>query len=195
MSGTPSPCVEPPDAYRHDGFYLRFSMGAVDYLSFTGHGPSGHASISGSSDGGLLAIGNTNSAGITVAGAIVVETTRRAFYGSPHDPRGYATASVLDLDLLIDWYPNARRGWHVGGMLGIGALSVTDAYIPDSTGLAFNAGLFGGYDWWIGPQWSLGLMVLTAGTTSASLTDKNKVDTGYSFNALSAQLGAVITFH
>ena len=70
-----------------------------------------------------------------------------------------------------------------------------DADIPDSTGIAFNVGVFGGYDWWIGPQWSLGLLGLVSGTTSASLSDKNRTDTGFSFNALSAQLGAVITFH
>ena len=54
--------------------------------------------------------------------------------------------------------------------------------------------MFGGYDWWIGPEWSLGLHAEVTGTTSSRMrTDDD--DTGYDFHAFSLGIGYAITHH
>jgi hypothetical protein len=192
---TPSPCVQPADAYRHDGFYLRF-LGGVDYLSFSGTGPSGSASVSGVSPSSTVAIGGTVGKSVVLAGTFRYISIRERFHGSPHQPEGYATATAMDLGLLVDWFPNPAEGWHFGGMASLSNLSIWNSWIPDSSGGAVAGTLLGGYDWWIGPQWSLGLMGVVSASTSTSLSDTDtREDTGYRFHALSAGLEYGITLH
>jgi hypothetical protein len=97
--------------------------------------------------------------------------------------------------LLADWFPDPTGGWHVGAMASIAVLSISESWIADSIGGAFGGTLLGGYDWWIGPQWSLGLMAIVSGTTSAVLRDENETDTGYRFNAWFAGAAYALTLH
>jgi hypothetical protein len=198
--GEPSPCVQPPDAYRHDGFYLRLS-GGLSYLAFSGSGPIGDASVSDAGAGSLIAIGGTISRGLVLAGAVQVASVRNDFKGveDPSTGRAYrdakATVSANTIGVLADWYPEPTGGWHVGGMIGLSALLLREADIADAQGNAVSGTVFGGYDWWIGPQWSLGLMAVVSGTTSASMEDDDGNDLGYKFNALSAGLSYALTLH
>jgi hypothetical protein len=59
----------------------------------------------------------------------------------------------------------------------------------------FTGSLFGGYDWWIGPQWSLGMLLSLATATSAALTDSNNQPTGYSFTPLVFALEGSLLWH
>lgn len=72
---------------------------------------------------------------------------------------------------------------------------VSDSWIADSSGNAYSGTLLGGYDWWLGPQWSLGILAVLSASTSATLQDKDGNDTGYRFNALSAGLEYALTLH
>jgi hypothetical protein len=192
----PSPCAQPADAYHHDGFYLRLS-GEIDYLAFLGlgRGPEQSASVKGVTSGTMLAIGGTVWNGLVVAGMLSVVSTRDDFHGSPHDPEGYATVSFVQLGVLADWYPHPGGGWHTGAALAIGSLSLRDSYVADSLGAAFAGRIFGGYDWWIGPQWSLGLMAVISACTSTSLKDDDGNATGYRFHALSVGIAYALTLH
>lgn len=194
-SATPSPCVQPRDAFRHDGLYLRIS-GGIGYAAFSGSGPTGDASIHHFNvlGGSLLAIGGTPGEGLVVAGAFRGVTTRGRFHGGPQ-PEHDATANNGQLGVLVDWFPKPTQGWHVGGLLAVGVVTITDADVRDSKGAGFGASLFGGYDFWIGAQWSLGLQAVFSATSSATMTDDNNDKTGYKFSALSAGLEYTFTLH
>jgi hypothetical protein len=182
------------DAYRHDGLYFRLA-GGFDFLSFNGSGPNGDAHVSGATAGSLLAIGGTPGDGFVIAGALRLAEVRNRFHGAPTSPENNATAGELQLGVLADWYPNPTDGWHVGGLAGLGVLALRESQVRDASGAAFAASLFGGYDFWIGPQWSLGIMALFSATSSASLNDSDRNSVGYKFNALSAGLAYSFTLH
>jgi hypothetical protein len=193
-----SPC--PCSRYRHQGFYLGIGTG-IGYMSAWGDGPSGSASISGLATLGVIAIGGTLTKGLVLAGAIQVGSAGGTFHGgttthvtttifangSPVTNTFTATgASVLSTEIgaLIDWYPDPEAGWHMGFSLGVGSTQVTDDGGNVLDGSAFAGSLFGGYQWWLGPGWSLGLQGVLLGATKSSLQDSNQ-DTGYAMMPLS----------
>jgi hypothetical protein len=62
-------------------------------------------------------------------------------------------------------------------------------------GLGFGASVFGGYDWWIGRDWSLGLMLVAAGANRISLSDSNRNDTGYRLMPLSIGVATSVLYY
>jgi hypothetical protein len=186
--------MQPPSAYHHDGFYLRFSAGP-HYASFTGDGKSTDVSVHGLTNSAtMLAIGGTPGDGVVVAGAFRVEQVRGTLHGATN-PQGNATATVGQIGLLMDWFPRPTDGWHAGGLVSLGIVSIADSKLPDSAGAAFAASLFGGYDFWIGPEWSLGVMATFTATTRATLKDSNQNNSGYELNALAGGLDVSVVFH
>jgi hypothetical protein len=151
--------------------------------------------VRGLGSGGIVALGGTPAPGLALAVAFGGLSVRNDFDGSPIEPDGDATANLAQLGLLADWFPDPNGGWHVGGMAGVAGVGLADSAIADSIGGAFTGALLGGYDWWIGPQWTLGLMGLVSATTSASLQDEDGADTGYEFNALFAGIAYAFTLH
>jgi hypothetical protein len=142
----------------------------------------------------MLAIGGTPGEGLVVAGVIRGVTARGRFHGGPQPERD-ATGTNGQLGVLVDWYPNPTSGWHVGALAGVGAITITDSDVRDSNGFGFGGSLFGGYDFWIGPQWSLGLQAVFSATSSATMKNSDNDDTGYKFSALSAGLEYTFTLH
>jgi hypothetical protein len=186
----------PPGAYRHDGFYLRYPSLGPAYMSLFGNGPAGPASISGMGYEGSGAIGGTPAEGLVVAGAgSVAFGASTTMNGAVAGRQGKATAALLMLGVLVDWYPVPSEGWHAGGLLGFAMPSVTDAAGYSSQGLAWGASIHGGYDWWIGPQWSLGLAANASGSTTASMQDAHNNDTGYTFAAAAIGVQASLLHH
>lgn len=194
QSATPSPCTQPRDAYRHDGFYARLSNES-GYVGFFGEGPDGDASIKGFGTGGFIALGGTPVPGLVIGGLIGSAAVRGTFRGRPEGSEKKGTMSLAMLGAFVDWFPNPYDGWHVGASFGFAAISLTDAALDDSVGPAFSAKLFGGYDFWIGPQWSLGIMAGFAATPMSSLVDNEGDKNGYRLYSLSAGLGGTITLH
>jgi len=189
----PSPCVQPQSAYRHDGFYLRLAGGA-HYTSFIGDGKAIDVSVHGLTSATTLAIGGTPGDGVVIAGVIRGEQVRGTLHGAPK-PEGKGTATLGQLGLLMDFFPKPTDGWHAGGLVALGVISVSDSQLSDASGAAFAASAFGGYDWWIGPDWSLGLMAVFSASSRASLKDSNQNDSGYSLNALAGGIDFSFTLH
>ena len=206
---TPSPvmpqCISSPI---HQGFYLRLTSGP-GLLSLTGNGPTGHASIKGLASSSIIAIGGSIVQGLAL-GAVLSSTSATAkFNGGPFVNETVTTEGKLvpaspkasgansGLGLFVDWYPNPTGGWHTGALLGLGFTSVVNqADGSGSAGAGLNAGLLGGYDWVIGSQWSLGLALVTSGTTRAVLKESshNREDTGYRLRAFSLGLAASVLY-
>jgi hypothetical protein len=55
---------------------------------------------------------------------------------------------------FIDWFPNESKGLHFGAMAGFALLGLQDDAGKTSTGI--GGSLWGGYDFWVASQWSLG---------------------------------------
>ncbi|HVW29855.1 MAG TPA: hypothetical protein VHC69_31040 [Polyangiaceae bacterium] len=189
----PSPCLQPPSAYHHDGFYLRISAG-LHYASFTGDGKSTDVSVHGFTSASMIAIGGTPGDGVVVGGAFRAEQVRGTLHGAPK-PEGNATATVGQIGLFMDWFPKPSDGWHAGGLIALGVVSLSDSQLADQSGAAFAASVFGGYDFWIGPEWSLGVMGTFSATSRATLRDSDHGDTGYELNAIAGGIDVSFVLH
>lgn len=186
---TPSPCIQPPDAYRHDGFYFR--AGAhIGYLTIFGNGGAGHASVSALGVTSWTAIGGTPARGLVVSGVFELTVANGPLRGYPGEPDVDVTSAGLGA--LVDWFPNPEDGWHLAGAAGFGDLTVGSN--PWSGGVVFGS-VTGGYDFWIGPEWSFGLGAFATITNSASMRDSNGQDTGYRFMLFAAGISYGMLFH
>jgi hypothetical protein len=165
------PDAVPVGAERHDGFYLRAALGPAalhmsrstegELYGVTEEGPD--SKIAGV--GGLfeLSIGGTPAKGLVLAGTLLVQELAEPVLdfedGSRIDLDG--TLSFVVLGPTLDFYPDAHGGFHFGGTLGLAAAvaKAPDASPFDNIGGAGGAlSLLAGYDWWIGDEWSLGVL-------------------------------------
>jgi hypothetical protein len=190
-----SGCRAPEGPYCHDGLYLRLGLGPA-YSSFLGTGPQGSASISGTGVAFSVAIGGPVARGFVVGGTLRFADGVGRFKGSPADATGTGSGYFGQIgSLFVDWYPDPERGWHAGAVAGLGNSGVTDSRGRDSSAVGFAFGVLAGHDWWIGPQWSLGVLMSLLSSTSATMTDANGNSTGYAFTPLVAALEASILWH
>jgi hypothetical protein len=205
--------------YRHEGFYLAADTG-FGYLAAWGSGPVGSASISGLGTVADLAIGGTVAPGLVLGGVAREWSTTGTFNGGPtisakttYYMNGVATPTQLTLSgnahaqsieagAFLDWYPNPEKGWHVGVSVGLGGMSMTDDAGTKSMSIAVAGSVFGGYQWWLGPAWSLGLAgVLSASTAgrfdypSTDSDPSNQNDSGYRLTPLGVGLVTQLLYY
>ncbi len=162
------PDAVPVGAERHDGFYLRVALGIggvalerkTDDELFEGD-PDSKSNIRGGGGVFELSIGGTPAEGLVIAGTLLshsVADPTLKFDGGEEvelsDPLLFAL-----LGATVDWYPNAHRGFHFGGTLGP-ALAVVERSegTPDIGGVGIGLSALAGYDWWVGDEWSLGVL-------------------------------------
>jgi hypothetical protein len=179
-----------------------------------GDGPFGSASVSGLGSTAHLAIGGTIAPGLALAGVLqgatrsgstfsggpsVQVTTTKVVNGQSQtttsNTSGHASTAAFLLGLQVDWFPRPEDGWHVGASLGLGGVQVTDDASSTIDSVTVAASLFGGYQWWIGPSWSLGLSAVLLGVPKANLQDSQRNDSGYRMSALSGGLEAVLLYY
>jgi hypothetical protein len=193
----PGAAAIPASSPRHGGFYLKASTQLMSYFWISGDGPYGPASISdiGGPLGGF-AIGGTIAPGLALAGHLGTSNGGGHFDGGPFTnatvttpmrPGSSASASatagmtMFELGLLVDWFPNPSGGLNFGGSFGLGELWVVNA--ADRSGLS-GAGaawsVSGGYAFWVGHYWSLGLDLVVRGLApQLHLYDSSGADSGY----------------
>jgi hypothetical protein len=178
------------------------------YLVIAGDGPNGHASIAGLGSGALVALGGTVTRGVILAGTIQAANTPATFNGGPFGgatvTRGDRTtnasakvdATVSQVGALIDYYPHPALGWHLGLAASWCVLSLVNRADESMYyGSAFGGTLFGGYDWSIGGDWSMGLALFGSGSTTASMREsEHKQDTGYRLRSLSAGIAGSLLY-
>jgi hypothetical protein len=131
------------------------------------------ATIQGGGGAFDIAIGGTPVKGLALGGAFMFSQAMKpnVKYGSVS-----ATAtSDLNFGLLgffADYFFDAEGGGHLGAAVGPAILTVTDqAGTTQATAKGFGGALFGGYDWWVSDNWSLGILARFAGArTSTSMS-------------------------
>jgi hypothetical protein len=162
--GAPSAPPPEPGAYLHDGLYVRYSIGP-SYVEATGDGPSGTVTAGGPGVSEILAIGGTPGPGLVVAGAAISNLAAPTVAGTQR------FVTVATYGLLVEWFPDPRTGWHLGGAAGLGFLGYGDAR-------AYSVGgsLLAGYDFWVAAQWAVGALVTATATPRASLQNGDPGD-------------------
>jgi hypothetical protein len=181
-----------PGAFTHDGFYLRLSSG-IGGLAVGGSGPTGSPKLSGFASSTMLAIGGTPSRGFVVGGAVAARSLSSV--DTSNVPGDVTSVQASQLGVFVDWFPSLHRGWHVGGLLGVGTIRIQTAAQEDQVNLSFAGQAFGGYDFWIGPEWSLGIQGVLGFSTQSPMMDDNRNDTGYSLGSVSGAVEATLLFH
>jgi hypothetical protein len=176
-------------------------MSGAGYLNLSGSGTNGDARIQGLSSTGTIAVGGTMSRGFVVAGALSSASLMSPdFKGYPTNQQRGWTPVRSGFGILFDWFPDDHRGWHVGGTLGLDILALkNDAANISWAGFGFGAAALGGYDFWIGPEWSLGILAKLSGGSSASLKDANSnangADTGYGLGSFAFSIEGGLIYH
>jgi hypothetical protein len=148
--------------HNHDGIYVRFGLNfgyAVDSIE--------NGSFQTSSTG--LGFGPDIAYGLTLSDHIVVGPAFHALIvpgpstvENDVDITVDHNASYYVLGILLDVYPDPRSGLHFTATVGVGhaEVNVDQDNDDDTNGIGFRIG--GGYDFWVGEQWSLGALASVA---------------------------------
>ncbi len=184
----PTPPVN-PTVERHDGFYLRLSLGpgAVNTRveSDLTAGSTTTFDINGFGLGFDLMIGGTPATGLVLGGMLTGTSANKPTL-TPDE--GFVDNAERELDgtlnfgqiaFFADYFPDEYGGFHFGGWLGLATVTYSrDSSSSSSSGndddvagsSGFGAGLMVGYDWFVGKQWSLGIL----GRGSLGATSNNE---------------------
>jgi len=166
----PPPPAAPRTRHLHDGFYLRMTVGP-GWLSTNVDFDSGaHATFQGTGLNLDLMLGGTPTPGLTVGGGAWLgsadepEVDFEVSGSSEEEPVYRSSMGYGVFGPFIDVYPNPRTGFHFGAGFGVGfvALPAREGAPDDDPGNGAGGGgavLFGGYDFWVSANWSLGGML------------------------------------
>jgi hypothetical protein len=109
-----------------------------------------------------VAIGGSLAPGFILAGSFTIHSAGDAklrndtrVYRPPHD-----TALTL-IAAMVDFYPDPRAGFHVGGALGMATLRVRadqDKYASADGQSGLGLAPHVGYEWWVGNDWGIGAL-------------------------------------
>ena len=183
--------------------------GGPSLISLNGYGPSGgDAYLRDGGSGGFLAIGGAVAPGLVLAGTLQGTGLVADFKGGPfadatvtsngqtRSASRKATGGFGMLGVLVDWYPQPRGGWHTGFATGLGVIALKNsADDSELAGVNLAGSVFGGYDWSIARDWSLGLQLTASGGTKTKMReDDGDHDTGYRLTPLSIGVQASVLY-
>ena len=140
----------------HDGFYLR--LGAGPGMAF-GSAKLGDVSADakGVAIGTEIAFGTTVASGLVVGGGaypMIVPSPTYTLAGKSSDVGAHHVGA---LGPFVDWYPDPAKGLHAQLALLLSATQIDGKNGSESgSGVGFGAMTGGGYEFWIGDQWSIG---------------------------------------
>jgi hypothetical protein len=154
------------ETHAHEGRFLRLSAGLA-YLHESWSPSGGYPGAVHTGWGPALGVsfGKFVRPGLAVAGDCQLatainrdETTNGVTYALPD------TLHFVDtLSALVDYYPNPRRGLHVGGGLGVAAITEVDTHTGEAqTSLGFAAAVQAGHERFVSKRWSVGGLVRLA---------------------------------
>lgn len=173
----------------HDGFYLSMEAG-LGYLNSSVESALGDESLSGMTFSSGLLMGGTVGPVVIGGGFLYDNAFSPAYKVNGNEPPGDLDLSLylISFGAFVDVYPDPTDGLHFLGFVGWGGLEFSrggDVSGSDPTGILFTLG--GGYDFWVGDEWSVGPL---ARFTYAPLS-LNGVD----FNTTQFTVAADFKFH
>lgn len=175
--------VDDPEHHNHDGFYLRLSLPIgwqATRFEFDGTTARRDFTVAGPAVGFELRLGGTPWAGLAIGVQIYNSSARKEDIYIPDerelgeepsaDERSRVIARTALFGFFVDYFPDPRANFHLGGSLGIANNriehdGVGDSDLDDAAGLGASA--WAGYGWWISKNWSIGAL----GQVTASFGD------------------------
>lgn len=152
----------------HDGLYLRGALGggsvAARGYRTDADGNRSEYDFQGDAFATDLMLGFTPKPGIVIGGGYFANHAGRTREES--GPDGDPAMSFGMIGPFVDYFPDPRNGFHLGGAVGPAA---TVSYDPGQmerhegmeedpvVAFGFGGSLWLGYDFWIADQWSLGV--------------------------------------
>ena len=155
----------------HDGFQFRGTVG----LGYISDAESSNATLHGGAGMFEVYLGGMPIPGLAIGGflsgeeAIGPSVSVNGFTASSND----TTLTLLQIGPYIDYYPNPHKGFHIMGTIGFARLIARyddgNFNASDSgNGFALGGGI--GYDWWVGREWTVGILGrFTFASTSRTL--------------------------
>jgi hypothetical protein len=195
--GSDLPALPPPPrgAYRHEGFYLRLAvgLGLGGALVSSDSRSIGDYSFGGGAGAFDLWMGGTPVSGVAMGAALSglgLGSSQRSVDGNRVS--GDVAGATGILGYFVDVFPDPTRGLHFGGALGL----ASGAAEVKGSGRKFNGGglgleAWGGYEAWVGPQWSLGGMLRLMG----SVTREEESNATYAASIGAATLSFTALYH
>ncbi len=179
LGTAPVEAAVPRTFHMHEGFYLRASVGFGDYrASFSdGHRSNLDFGEHGHSMALDFLLGGSPNPGLSIGGGLLLEP----LFGADYDRHGYGAGSHGGFSALIgpfiDGFPDATRGFHLGGLIGFAAQSFQNLNSGDASRTR-AAGVGGaawfGYDFWVASEWALGPQLRLMGMrTSGTKSDED----------------------
>jgi hypothetical protein len=179
----------------HDRFYLRLSLGGGTMGTSGNLDPDNGVTFE--TRGGCVAfdvaIGGTPAPGFVIGGDYAFQMAFRPHFKTSSSSFSFeddASANTVFglFGFFVDWFPEPRGGFHVGGTLGFAVLSVANENGNFDNSVSEN-GIGGalrvGYDFWISNQWSVGVLgQFVGGRVSGDSNSVNERDTVSSFAVL-----------
>ena len=147
----------------HEGFYLRASVGFGYYYGSFSDGNRANSDFT--EHGGTMSldllIGGSPSPGISIGGGLLVDP----LFGTSYERNGREVGNHGGVSTLIgpfiDAFPDASRGWHLGGLIGLAGQSFQNINVNPNSGdrqraLGVGGAAWFGYDFWVAPEWAAG---------------------------------------
>lgn len=155
---TPPPPAPVERKFRqHEGFYLRIG-GGLGALGADFDREGFDASSGGTSLELEALVGGSPASGLSIGGGLLAGLQLGGEWEAD-DVVGNTSANLTTIIVgpFADGYPHPRDGWHFGGLLGLASVSF-DGPGGDGGSDALGVGGAGwaGYDFWVGPEWSIG---------------------------------------
>jgi hypothetical protein len=142
----------------HDGFYLRLALGVGTGTVEFGDAPAELGDAIETTGWLDVMIGGTPSRGLAVGGGMWMGGFDTNEWRGENSDRG--TVAVFAIGPFVDYFPDPREGFHFGGTVGLGGLSVDAEPFSNSderTATGGGMGAWMGYDFWVSREFSLGL--------------------------------------
>lgn len=145
----------------HEGFYLRASVGFGDYRASFSDGNRADLDFSehGSSMALDLLIGGSPSPGVSIGGGLLLDPLFGADYRRNGSGLGSHGGFSSLLGPFIDAFPDARRGFHLGGLIGLATQSFQNVNATGTNShraLGVGGAAWLGYDFWAADEWAIG---------------------------------------
>lgn len=179
----------------HDGFYLRAGVGIGSLSStFDDAGPDEFdLDGDGFSFGLDLMVGGSPSPGVAIGGALIGAVAPQASFDRHGVEVGDRRVGLALAGPFIDGFFNPKKGWHLGGMIGVAAIDIEDDNELDrlTSTRGLGGAVWGGYDFWVADEFSTGLLLRLAGAYTQDEGDRTDV----SASAFSSTLMFTALYH
>jgi hypothetical protein len=156
----------PPDAegvHTHDGFYLRLGIGFASTSGTVKRSSGGFdapdTDQSGAGVASELAFGGTVAPGLVIGGGIWGASVPSPEYETSGTSTDGDSLALSSIGPFIDYYFDPNGGGHLQAAIALGVASQSKGDLDSAyTGTGYSLMLGGGYEWWVGEQWSLGVL-------------------------------------